>query len=110
MLPSPPPPVPMNAETVGLEPAEVLQQRLAHGPNVLTTAHQSRLAALVRGVVLEPMFLLLVVTAGVYLLIGSYHEATVLLLATGLVAGISLYPEARSDRALQALRKIYFAN
>ncbi len=50
--------------------------------------------------------MLLVVTAGIYLLIGSYSEAYVLLAATALVAGISLYQEARSDRALLALQQL----
>ncbi|SNC66535.1 Ca2+-transporting ATPase [Hymenobacter gelipurpurascens] len=90
----------------GLAPAEVQRQRQRFGPNILTSPNQHRLWSIIRGIVTEPMFVLLVLTAGVYLLIGSRSEAYVLLVATALVAGISFYQEARSDRALQALQQL----
>ncbi|MBC6990542.1 cation-translocating P-type ATPase [Hymenobacter sp. BT491] len=90
----------------GLASAEVLQQRQKFGSNTLAQPSRNGLLTSLRHVVAEPMFVLLVLTAGLYLLIGSRAEAYVLLGATALVAGISLYQEARSDRALQALQAL----
>ncbi|WP_262892570.1 P-type ATPase [Hymenobacter qilianensis] len=90
----------------GLSADEVLFQRQRFGQNVMAPATRHRFWGIVRGIATEPMFVLLVVTAGIYLIIGSYSEAYVLLAATAIVAGISLYQEARSDRALLALQQL----
>ncbi|GAB3241396.1 HAD-IC family P-type ATPase [Hymenobacter seoulensis] len=81
-------------------------QRQRYGANTLAPAARNRLLGILRGIGSEPMFILLVVTAVVYGLIGSYPESITMLAATILVAGISLYQEARSDRALQALQQL----
>lgn len=90
----------------GLTPAEVLQQRKRFGPNKLTDNASNRTWQILRGIVTEPMFVLLVVTAGVYMVIGSYQEGFTMLGAIVIVAGISLYQEARSDKALRALQQL----
>ncbi|UYZ59658.1 cation-translocating P-type ATPase [Hymenobacter latericus] len=102
------PPLVTQPETLpaGLSAAEVQHQRQRFGRNTVAQAQRSSLWASLRRLAAEPMFVLLVVTAGLYLLMGSRAEALTLLGATGLVAGISLYQEARSDRALQALKAL----
>ncbi|WP_460623569.1 HAD-IC family P-type ATPase, partial [Hymenobacter tenuis] len=90
----------------GLTPAQVVVQRQRYGANTLAPAARNHLLGILRGIGSEPMFILLVVTALVYGLIGSYPESITMLAATILVAGISLYQEARSDRALRALQQL----
>ncbi|GAB2955176.1 HAD-IC family P-type ATPase [Hymenobacter coalescens] len=90
----------------GLTEAEVRLQQHRFGRNVLVRSGRSDLWLVARRILTEPMFVLLVLTAGVYLLIGSRTEALTLLGATALVAGISLYQGARSDRALRALQDL----
>ncbi|GAA4385854.1 cation-transporting P-type ATPase [Hymenobacter koreensis] len=90
----------------GLTPAEVQQQRQRFGRNTVVNTRRSGLWSRLRRVLIEPMLVLLMLTAALYLIIGSHAEALTLLCATALVVGISLYQEARSDRALQALEAL----
>ena len=105
-LPAAPPPFLVEPAGPGLGPADVQRQRQRYGPNVLAPASRHRFWAIARSVAAEPMFVLLVFTAAIYLAIGSYPEGITMLVATAVVAGISLYQEARSDRALQALQQL----
>ncbi|OON69941.1 cation-translocating P-type ATPase [Hymenobacter sp. CRA2] len=90
----------------GLAPAEVAARRRQFGRNTMPRRKQEGTWRLVRELLTEPMFGLLVLTAGLYLLMGSRTEALTVLGATVLVAGISLYQQVRSDQALQALQTL----
>jgi Ca2+-transporting ATPase len=98
--------MPLLAPAPGLTSKAVLAARLAHGPNVLPAAKGSGLLATLREVVLEPMFLLLLVACAVYVGLGEGAEAITLGVALLAVAGISVYQEIRSDKALGALRQL----
>ena len=52
------------------------------------------------------MILLLVVAGAVYLVLGDREEALLLLGSIGLIIGIELYQERRTERALEALRDL----
>ena len=52
------------------------------------------------------MFLLLVACGAIYLLLGDLQEALILLGFVLLVAGITLYQERKTERALEALRDL----
>ena len=58
-------------------------------------------------IVLEPMFILLVIVAGIYFMIARYQDGTIMLLAILFVAGISFYQNFRSRRAVEALNKFH---
>ncbi|MFC6222782.1 cation-translocating P-type ATPase [Hymenobacter artigasi] len=98
--------MPRLAFAPGLTSKAVLAARLTHGPNVLPAAKGSGLLATLREVVLEPMFLLLLVACAVYVGLGEVAEAITLGVALLVVAGISVYQEIRSDKALGALRQL----
>ncbi len=53
----------------------------------------------------EPMFLLLVGTAILYFALGESSEGITMLVALGLVSGISIYQENRSHQAEEALKQ-----
>ncbi len=94
------------ATPCGLTAAEAAKRLAADGPNELPAARPRGLAAVVREVLREPMFMLLAAAAGTYLLIGDVREALVLLASVFVVMGITIYQERKSERALEALRDL----
>ncbi len=54
----------------------------------------------------EPMLLLLIAVAIIYVIVGNYAEAVFMLAAIIAVSGISFYQDNRSKKALEALRKL----
>ncbi|MGF7025240.1 cation-translocating P-type ATPase [Sphingobacterium sp. HSC-15S19] len=54
----------------------------------------------------EPMLLLLIAVAVIYVIVGNYSEAAFMLGATIAVSGISFYQDNRSKKALEALQKL----
>lgn len=87
--------------------AEQARQRLAEaGPNAIEDRERSGLLATLRSIATEPMFLLLLVAAGLYLVLGDLGEGLLLAgFALGTV-GLTLFQERRSARALDALREL----
>lgn len=77
-----------------------------HGPNEIPSAVHRRILAISLEVMREPMFLLLIAGAAIYLAIGNIHEALVLLVSVTVVIGITIYQENRTERALEALREL----
>jgi Ca2+-transporting ATPase len=92
--------------TTGLTSAEAAGRLRAEGPNALPARKERGLLAIAVEVIREPMLLLLVSGAGIYLLLGDAHEALVLGAAVMAVIAITIIQERRSERALEALRDL----
>ncbi len=90
----------------GLSDAAVAQSSARFGFNKLLLSTKPRFFEMLKDVVLEPMFLLLVVACAVYFTLGKSEEAITLIVALFLVAGISLYQTVRSNQALGALHDL----
>ncbi|MGX4640384.1 cation-translocating P-type ATPase [Massilia sp. SYSU DXS3249] len=90
----------------GLTLAEAARRLAADGPNKLPDAARRGWGAIVIDAAREPMFLLLIGAAVLYLLLGEPYESVFLLLMVVLLLGMSLYQEGRTERALQALRDL----
>ena len=90
----------------GLSSAEAAARLAAEGPNALPVPGRHGLAAIALGVLREPMFLLLIAAAGVYLVLGDVHEAMVLAASIVGVIGITVAQERKAERALEALRDL----
>ena len=90
----------------GLAEDEAARRLAADGPNRLALPPSRELRAIALGVVRQPMFLLLLTTAAVYGLVGEAAEAAVMLVSVGVVAGISLFQEYRTERVLDSLRQL----
>ncbi len=90
----------------GLGSAEAAERLRRHGPNLLPQAERRRVGAIVLGVLREPMLLLLVGAAVLYLLLGTPRDAAVLLASIVLVVALTAWQEGRSEQALQALREM----
>jgi P-type Ca2+ transporter type 2C len=94
------------AEEKGLSDAEVVISRSQHGTNTLEMQENRVFFKVLKEVVLEPMFLLLLVASIIYFAVGRYQEGIIMLVSIFIVAGISLFQEYRSKNAVQALKKI----
>ncbi|WP_119718207.1 cation-translocating P-type ATPase [Cognatilysobacter tabacisoli] len=90
----------------GLTAAEAAARLLRDGPNLLPQGEQRRFAAMVWSVVREPMVLLLLGAAGVYVLLGDPQEAAALGASVLAVIGLTVYQQRKSEHALQALRDL----
>ncbi len=96
-----------NRETwLGLSSSVAAQRLAADGYNELPSSRPRRFWHIALDVLREPMFLLLVACGAIYLVLGDREEALVLLGFVFVVAGITLYQEHKTERALEALRDL----
>jgi Ca2+-transporting ATPase len=90
----------------GLTHAEAERRLRADGPNALPSRESHGLLALTVQVIREPMFLLLIGAAAIYLALGDIREALVLAASIVVVIAITVVQERRTERALEALRDL----
>jgi len=90
----------------GLDDAEAARRLVEFGPNALPRARSRSLGVIVRSTVREPMFLLLLGASALYLLLGDLAEGLFLVGGACLAVGLTVFQEARSERAMAALRKL----
>ncbi|MCL7464062.1 cation-translocating P-type ATPase [Phaeovulum sp. NW3] len=90
----------------GLGLAEAAARLAAEGPNELPRARRRSGLRILAEVLREPMLLLLVLAAIVYLIFGDLHEALILLVVATLSVTITAVQESRTERVLEALRDL----
>jgi Ca2+-transporting ATPase len=90
----------------GLSEAEAARRLAAEGPNTLPDERRRGWVAIAGEAAREPMFLLLIGAALLYLLLGEPRESVFLLAMVLLMLGMTLYQEGRTERALAALRDL----
>lgn len=92
--------------TRGLQEAEARRRLGLSGFNELPAAARRGALGLLRDVLAEPMFLLLVACGGIYLALGDVHEALMLLGFVLVVVAMTYVQRRRSERSLEALRDL----
>lgn len=93
-------------QLTGLTEAEATA-RLSHfGPNLVRPPASRTLPRIVRDTLREPMFLLLLVTSGLYLAVGDLAEGLFLTAGALLALSLVILQEARSENALRALNAL----
>jgi P-type Ca2+ transporter type 2C len=90
----------------GLTEQEALERLAQDGYNELPMAKKRTIFHILFEVVREPMFLMLIACGVLYLLLGDREEALMLLGFVGVIIGITLYQEQKTERALEALRDL----
>lgn len=90
----------------GLSEEEAAHRLAAEGPNVLAAAEQRSWRHILGDAAHEPMFLLLVSAAVLYLILGELGEGVFLCLMVSATLGLTLYQEGKTERALHALRDL----
>ena len=102
----------MNApdNNTGLTTDKVTESRLKNGSNTLEIHEDRVFMNVLKEVVLEPMFILLLAACIIYFAVGQYKEGIIMVVSIFLVAGISLFQEYRSKNAVLALKKLSASN
>jgi len=90
----------------GLSRQEAGARLRREGLNELPSAKPRRAWNVALEIVKEPMIILLLVTGGLYLALGSKLEAGLLLLSVFGIMGISFYEENKSEQSLRALNQL----
>ena len=90
----------------GLSNEEAAARLAREGPNEIPSAGRRRLPRILRDVLSEPMFGLLLGSGVIYLLLGDKVEAALLLVFASMSSAIAVIQEARSERVLDALRNL----
>jgi len=94
-----------NAER-GLTRREAAARLAASGRNELPSQARRTLSRIAVGVFREPMFLMIVAAGMLYLILGDTGEALLLLAFVGIVLGITIVEERKTERVLEALRDL----
>ncbi len=89
----------------GLTEAEVINSREKYGPNSIEDLNSGYFWDTLKEIVLEPMFLLLLATSTIYFLLREFSEGLFLLGAIIIISSISFFQNARSRKALDALKE-----
>ncbi len=90
----------------GLNDNEVAASKKKYGYNRIDSTRKSTGLELLLNILKEPMLLLLIAVAIIYVIVGNYSEALFMFGAIIAVSGISFYQDNRSKKALEALEKL----
>ena len=90
----------------GLSAAEAARRLAQDGPNALPAGERRTLWTIARDTLREPMFLLLLLAACLYLLFGDLAEGLTLLGAVVVTLALTLVQEGRTERTIEALRDL----
>jgi Ca2+-transporting ATPase len=95
-----------NGSPLGLSAAEAARRLQEHGPNELPSVEARGILHIIRETLREPMFLLLIIAAALYLTLGDLGEGLFLLFGAAASIALVIFQEARSERALSALHEL----
>ena len=90
----------------GLTAAQAAQRLAEDGPNALPGGERRSLLSIARETAREPMFLLLLAAATLYLVFGDLREGMTLMGFVVITLGLTLYQEGKTERAIEALRDL----
>ena len=90
----------------GLTAAEAAACLSQDGANALPGGQHRSLLSIALDTAREPMFLLLLAAASLYLVFGDLREGLTLLAFVVITLGLTLYQEGKTERAIEALRDL----
>lgn len=90
----------------GLTNEDVLKNRKQFGANIVESMRPHRLWLVMKEIISEPLFIILVGAAVIYFVLGEFEEGIIMLVAISFVSGISLYQENKSRNAVDELKKL----
>ena len=95
-----------NFNIKGLTSEEVIRSREKFGINRLNFKKVNPITTAVKGLIKEPMVILLLVASIIYFSTGNIGDGVFLAIAIVLVSTISLYQDSKSRSAIEKLKKI----
>lgn len=90
----------------GINSDQVASLRARYGYNELPAAKQTGVWTIALETIREPMFLMLMACGMLYVLIGDYREGIILILTFFIIIAITFLQRTRTQRALDALKKL----
>lgn len=90
----------------GLSSQEAAQRLKVYGFNALPGGRSRTILSIIFDIVREPMFLLLIAAATVYLVLGELQEGLALTVFVVLIIVITLYQQGKTENALKKLRDL----
>ncbi|MBS1622893.1 MAG: cation-translocating P-type ATPase [Bacteroidetes bacterium] len=90
----------------GLSAAEASEKLKTHGYNELPSSRPKSILRIAWEVMKEPMFLLLISCAVLYMVLGDYKEGSMLLSSILIIIFITFYQYQKTEKALDALKKL----
>lgn len=98
----------MSERTIiqGLSAEDAKRRLTEHGYNELPSAKPKTVFHIALEVVKEPMFLLLLACGVLYVILGDHREGVILLSTTFIIIYITFYQHRKTEKALEALRKL----
>jgi Ca2+-transporting ATPase len=90
----------------GLSAAEAAKRLGENGFNELPVSRPKTIWRIALDVIREPMFLLLISCGVLYMLIGDYREGIIMLATIFIIIFITFYQHRKTERALEALKKL----
>jgi Ca2+-transporting ATPase len=90
----------------GLTTAEVAERITSFGYNELPSSRPKSVLRIAGEVMKEPMFMLLVSCGVIYMVLGDYREGIMLLSAILIIIFITFYQYRKTEKALEALKKM----
>lgn len=97
-------------EFKGLTNNEVVISREKNGSNIQQQRKKESLIKKILNIFKEPMFLLLIIAASVYFIVGEYDDGITMLIFVLAVCTIEFIQEAKTDKALEELNKLSSLN
>lgn len=94
------------AHHTGLTETQVISSRNLHGDNSIRLKEDRVFLQVLRDVVTEPMFILLLSACIIYFIAGQLPEGIIMLVSIFFVSGISFFQEYRSRNAVKALKRL----
>lgn len=95
---------------MGLTEKEVLESREKYGSNELEKKKKETFLHKVFHVFSEPMFLLLIITASIYFILGDIGDGVIMLCFVLFISGIEFVQEQKTDKALETLNNLSALN
>lgn len=90
----------------GLTSAEAMQLQHQYGKNELTSQKKENFLKKVLHIICEPMFLLLIVAAVIYFILGEPRDGAIMLIFVIGVISIDVFQEWKTDKTLDALKDL----
>ena len=96
----------MQIKNVGLKSSDVENRIAQEGFNSIGDFQKKSALARIRKIFREPMFMLLILAAAVYIAVGDLGEGITLAFFVLAVLGLTLYQEGKSENSIEALKDL----
>ena len=94
----------------GLTKEEVINSKEKYGVNKLEEKKKQPLILKILSIFKEPMFLLLIIAASIYFIVGEYRDGIIMLIFVLAICLIEYIQETKTDKALEELNKLSALN